>query len=201
MNNKDECRDQQKPAAIILAAGRGSRFGGDKLMAKLPSGERIIDLVMNKTTQVFDDYCCVVRNGDVELQQYLDKKQWRWTVAHHASKGMSQSLICGVDAFPMASGWLFVLADMPYLLPSTLIKLRKSLVNDINKPRISIPCHTGKTGNPIGLSKHFKCELKKLTGDVGARSIVEQHRYARMLVDVEDSGIFHDIDHPHDILN
>lgn len=201
MKNSRDHLEPKKPAAIILAAGKGSRFGGDKLMARLPNGEIIIDLVMKKVTQVFDDYCVVVRTDDISLQQHLDNNQWRWIIAKRADEGMSQSLICGIETFPMATGWFFVLADMPYLLSSTFEKLRKSFIDNNHRARIIIPCHKGKTGNPIGLSEHFKLNLEVLKGDVGARSIVEQYRDARILVNVEDAGIFHDVDHPNDMID
>ncbi len=200
MKNSGGNFESQALAAIILAAGNGSRFGGGKLMARLPNGERIIDVVMKKTVPIFDEYCCVVRRGDVELQHYLDQNQWRWVVADHAHEGMSQSLISGVDVFPNAAAWLFILADMPYVRPSTLVKLKKSLQEGSYQPSIVIPCCRGKVGNPVGLSGHFKLELEKLTGDVGARSIVTQYRDAQRIIDVEDEGILQDIDHPNDMV-
>lgn len=200
MKNSRDHVEAKKPAAIILAAGRGSRFGGEKLMARLPSGEIVIDLVIKKTIQAFDDYCCVVRADDTNLQQHLDKNQWRWVIANRADEGMSQSLIRGMETFPKAAGWFFVLADMPYLLSSTFVKLRRSFIDSNYQPRIIVPCHKGKAGNPIGLSEHFKLDLGALKGDVGARSIVKQYRDARIFIDVEDAGIFHDIDHPNDMI-
>ncbi|MGH1370936.1 MAG: nucleotidyltransferase family protein [Cellvibrionaceae bacterium] len=199
MNNRDDNQHQKKPVAIILAAGKGARFGGGKLMAKLPSGKRVIDRVVAKTIQEFDEYCCIVRKEDVELQQHLDRQQWRWVIADHADEGMSQSLICGIGVFPKATGWVFVLADMPYVLSSTLARLGETLRHNNDQPRIVIPRHQEKTGNPVGLSAHFKCELEKLKGDVGARSIVAQNQNSAVWIDVEDTGIFHDIDRPSDI--
>lgn len=199
MNNRDDNQHQKKPVAIILAAGKGARFGGGKLMAKLPSGKRVIDRVVEKTIQEFDEYCCIVRKEDVELQQHLDRQQWRWVIADHADEGVSQSLICGIGVFPKATGWVFVLADMPYVLSSTLAHLGETLRHNNDQPRIVIPRHQEKTGNPVGLSGHFKCELEKLKGDIGARSIVAQNQNSAVWIDVEDAGIFHDIDRPSDI--
>lgn len=189
----------EKSAAVVLAAGKGSRFGGDKVMAILPSGERVIDVVMEKVTRVFDDYVCVVRKEDRALQHHLQEKQWQWVIAETAGEGMSQSLIGGLEVFPDAAGWLFVLADMPYVLESTFATLKGSLEGGDNLPKIVIPSCAGSAGNPIALSRHFGAELKQLSGDMGARSIVHNNINARLTVEVQDKGIFHDIDVPSDL--
>jgi len=186
-------------AAVVLAAGKGSRFGGDKLMAVLPTGERVIDAVMEKVTRVFSDYICVVRKDDSALQSHLQEKQWKWVIAEMADEGMSRSLNGGVDVFPNAAGWLFVLADMPFVLVPTLVTLKNSLENARDLPRIVIPQCYGRAGNPVGLSQCFGAELRRLSGDVGARSIVQRNAEAKLIIDVEDEGIFHDIDVPSDL--
>jgi molybdenum cofactor cytidylyltransferase len=190
----------EKFVAVVLAAGKGSRFGGDKVMAILPSGERVIDVVMEKVARVFDDYVCVVRKEDHVLQHHLQEKQWQWVIAETAGEGMSHSLIGGLEVFPNAAGWLFVLADMPYVLESTFVTLKGSLEGSDHLPKIVIPHCSDQAGNPIGLSRHFGAELRQLSGDVGARSIVKKNSQSRLVVDVQDKGIFHDIDVPSDLV-
>jgi len=91
------------------------------------------------------------------------------------------------------------LADMPFVLSSTLATLKDSLESSGDLPRIVIPQCYDRTGNPVGLSQCFGAELRRLSGDVGARSIVQRNAEAKLIISVMDEGIFHDIDVPGDL--
>ncbi|MAZ88733.1 MAG: hypothetical protein CL693_13925 [Cellvibrionaceae bacterium] len=185
--------------AVILAAGKGSRFGGDKLLATLSNQQVIIQQVIDRVSPVFDDWICVVRDEDTRLQQYLSENKCPWVIAPEAALGMSASVKVGAAHFPDAKGWLFVLADMPYVAVSSFQKLYAQMMAAEEQPSIVIPRYQARRGNPIGISKHFFAEFRILDNDVGARPIVQKHPQAHCYVELEDEGVILDVDQKQDI--
>jgi molybdenum cofactor cytidylyltransferase len=59
--------------------------------------------------------------------------------------------------------------------------------------------HEGRIGNPVGFpSKYFK-DLLLLTGDQGAKGLLDSGSIKNQLLSVEDPGILIDLDQPNDI--
>jgi len=191
--------ESRATVAVILAAGKGSRFGGDKLLATLSNQQVIIQQVIDRVSQVFDDWICVVREEDARLQQYLSEKKYPWVIAPAAALGMSASVKAGVTYFPDAKGWLFVLADMPYVEVSSFQTLYAQMMAAEDKPSIVIPRYQAHRGNPIGISRHFLAEFRFLNNDVGARPIVQKHPQAHCYVELNDEGVILDVDQKQDI--
>jgi molybdenum cofactor cytidylyltransferase len=205
-------------AGVILAAGRGTRFGGDKLLARLPNGMTIIEQTAQRLSAAVDETVCVLRVDDVRLQQHLTTLGVRWTVAPAAEQGMSQSLQTGIAHFPQADAWLIGLGDMPYVTTATYRALchrfrdlealaaddHHRLAGDgegwIVVPSV-IQTATGRSqrGNPVLFSRHFSAELNQLTGDVGGKAVINGHPERVVMVAVGDASILQDIDRLEDI--
>lgn len=196
---------------IVLAAGRGRRFGGDKLLAEIKPGLSVIDSSVKTIAKSVSDYVCVVRPDDAQLKKHLTEQNIPWVEAHAADDGMSQSLIAGVTHFPDADGWLISLGDMPYVKLETCQLLRSRFleqIEDQDLPRIITPVLNSldengkpllKRGNPVLFSHHFKQELQQLTGDRGGKTILSSHRDSVITVPVDDPGVLMDIDVPEDL--
>lgn len=185
--------------AVVLAAGKGSRFGGDKLLATLSNQQVMIQQVIDRVSEAFDHWVCVVRAEDQRLQEYLSENNCPWVVAPDAALGMSASIQMGVNYFSNAKSWLFVLADMPYVEASSYKDLYEKMKEAGESPSIVIPRYRAQKGNPVSLSRHFISELKLLKGDMGARPIVKQNPHAHCYVDLEDAGVLLDIDQKKDV--
>ncbi|MBO6557029.1 MAG: nucleotidyltransferase family protein [Pseudomonadales bacterium] len=65
---------------------------------------------------------------------------------------------------------------------------------------IIIPTHQSKPGHPVGFSFEFFDELRQLTGDQGAKSIISSHKLKTVTMAVGDDGVLLDVDTP-DSLN
>ena len=98
--------------------------------------------------------------------------------------------------FEVERGWLFVLADMPFVNPSTLeMILSKTLDNQIVRPKFH-----NQPGNPVYISKIFRSKLEKLSGDKGARGLITSVPSDLVLtLRVDDLGVVQDIDTPIDL--
>lgn len=185
-----------KIVGILLAAGASKRFGANKLTQSLPDGDLVAVRACRHLLAGVDEVLAVVRPGNEALATLLQAEGAEVLICADADQGMGVSLACGVRARPDASGWLVALADMPWIAPATIHKIAETLRSGAT---IAAPCRQGQRGHPVGFAHSLREELAGLSGDTGARSVIQAHSSQLHLVDCDDSGIFKDIDTPDDL--
>jgi len=185
---------------ILLAAGRGARFGGDKLSAPLRGsfddvahGTPIGVATCRHLVQAIPQVTAVVRPEDVALARLLRDTGANVIACPRAHEGMGASLSCGVSAVADAHGWVVMLADMPWVRPSTIALIAEALAAGAD---IAAPSFQGQRGHPVGFARRHFAALSALQGDEGARSVVATHANAVTLVEIDDPGVLRDIDTP-----
>jgi molybdenum cofactor cytidylyltransferase len=186
--------------ALIIAAGFARRFGSDKRVFKLNTGEPLLVACLRPYRAVFPNVAVVVRSSDSELTRLISRAFGRAVPiivpTDQADQGMAASIADGIRAL---ASWDYVflgLGDMPYVRTATLELLRDRM-NDARGdalPRIVVPMFRGEAGHPVGFSSEFFGELIALTGDRGARSVVAAHPDSVDRVSVDDPGVVTDID-------
>jgi molybdenum cofactor cytidylyltransferase len=188
---------------ILLAAGRGSRFGGDKLIAPLrtaalgvPAGTPLGVAAARNLVAALPDSVAVVRPGDDALSRLLAATGVRLVECASADDGMGTSLACGVAAAADADAWVVALADMPWIDPATIVKVADALRAGAN---ITAPALRGRRGHPVGFSRLHHAALAALAGDLGARGVVEANTANIVQIDSDDAGILADVDRPQDL--
>ena len=167
------------PIVIVLAAGRGERFrasGGhtDKLNSLL-AGRRVRDHVLD----------AVRASG---LPWHVVE---RADTAHLAWPGMGDSIACGVCATPDAAGWLILPADLPLVEAATLRAVAACLRQG-SAMGVVVPHYQGERGHPVGFAAGCGPELMALTGDQGARKVMQAHKPFALAV--PDPGCVLDVD-------
>lgn len=181
---------------ILLAAGAGTRFGGDKLLFPLADGTPIGLQAARNLLDGVDHGIAVVRPSDRRLADLLEEEGLRVVFCPDAQVGMGTSLAFGVAAAQYANGWLIALADMPFIRNDTISGIAGLL--RAGAP-IAAPQYQGRRGHPVGFSRTFFHELSRLNGDQGARALLAAHAGQIQVLDCEDPGIFADIDMPTDL--
>jgi molybdenum cofactor cytidylyltransferase len=181
---------------ILLAAGRGDRFGGEKLLAVLPDGECIGASAVRHLLTALTEVVAVVRPHDAALAAALGANGAHIVRCASADEGMGESLACAVQARPDAAGWLVALADMPWIQPETIARVASAVAGGA---LIAAPFHQGKRGHPVGFGKACYAALTALTGDEGAKAIVAANQDRITRIEVNDPGIRRDIDTREDL--
>jgi molybdenum cofactor cytidylyltransferase len=118
-----------------------------------------------------------------------------------AADGMAHSLADGVRAL---GDWTYVfvgLGDMPFVEVTTLRALRERMQTLCAgaRPAIVQPTFEGRPGHPVGFSACFIEDIMALTGDRGARPLLERNRQHLHAVPVDDPGVLADVDTPRDV--
>jgi molybdenum cofactor cytidylyltransferase len=185
---------------ILLAAGSGARFGGDKLGATLRAGPHtgltVGVAACRNLRAVLDTVIAVVRPGATALAAALAREGAQVVVAGRADEGMGASLAAGVAAAHATDGCVVALADMPWVAPATIGAVAEALRGGAS---IAAPRHRGARGHPVGFGPAHRDELVALAGDRGARAILDAHAGSVCLVDVDDPGTLRDVDVPADL--
>jgi molybdenum cofactor cytidylyltransferase len=189
------------PVGILLAAGRGRRFdpsgSRNKLLEPLPSagGEPVVAVSARAMLAVLPKVIAVVAPGDGAVAQVLRSLGCDVTVCPQADDGMAYSLAHAVrQSLPAAQTWLIALGDMPYVSASTIRALSDAVSAGAT---IAVPVHDGRRGNPVAFGAGCLFDLLALQGDAGARRLLQRHPVTE--VEVDDLGIFQDIDQPTDL--
>lgn len=180
---------------VLLAAGRGARFGGNKLLSPLSDGTRVAVAAARHLRAALPVSYAVVRDDDETLKQLLSAEGLHIVVNPNADEGMGISLARGVAAAG-ADGWVIALADMPAIRPGTIRAVADALA--AGAP-LAAPIFHGQRGHPIGFARRFRAALTSLSGDRGGRDILSQYTDELHLIEVDDPGVFHDIDRVADI--
>ena len=181
---------------VLLAAGSGSRFGGDKLLHPLGDGVAIAAHAARNLLAVLPDVVAVVRWGDFPLYEMLEQEGCQVTMFQGAARGMGASLAHGVGEARGADGWIVALADMPRV-PQAVIQ---GVVSALEEGAVIVaPVHGGERGHPVGFSARLREELLALDGDTGARAVLQRHAAEIRAIECSDAGVLMDVDRREDL--
>jgi len=178
-------------AGILLSAGAGTRFGGGKLLYPLADGVPLGVASLRRLRRALPYVVAVVRPGDDSLRELFEREDVDVVVCAQANQGMGHSLAAGVAHRPDAGGWLVALADMPHIRIDTIALIAHTLERQRG---IVIPEFQGTRGHPVAFSPDYRDELLALSGDAGARTIVQRYAERVTLLAVDDPGVLQDID-------
>ena len=209
MSPRPSVSAEPRVVGILLAAGRGERFGGDKLLTKArttadPGRPRLTDLdgecigvaACRHLLAALPSVIAVVRPGDAALAAALGAAGAQIVRCAISDDGVGASLVCGVTAARDAAGWLVALADMPWVLPSTIRRVAAAIADGAP---VAAPFHAGRRGHPVGFSAACYEKLAALSGDEGAKAVVAAYADELAHIDVDDPGTLLDVDTREDL--
>ncbi|WP_367156123.1 NTP transferase domain-containing protein [Methylomonas sp. HYX-M1] len=182
---------------ILLAAGSATRFGADKLLHPLTGDETVASQACRRLLHATGSVIAVVRQEDKPLAERLLSLGATVAFCAQAERGLSASLACGVAAAPASNAVLIALADMPWIQPASIAAIARAMYAGA---WIAAPAYRGRRGHPVGFSPLLRAELLGLTGDQGAKPVLQNHDGRVTLIDCDDPGVLLDIDTPADLL-
>lgn len=183
-------------AGILLAAGRGTRFGGDKLVHPLPDAMPIVAASSKSLREGgVDLLVAVVESQSGSVAALLRDAGVTVVSAEFTPAGIGSSIAAGVQAARHADAWVLLPGDMPYVSPNTVRAVCAALREGHD---LVAPYWRGQRGHPVGFAGRWKSALESLRGDVGGRHLLRDATVYPLTC--EDGGVTRDIDVPEDIL-
>ncbi|WP_433767060.1 nucleotidyltransferase family protein [Pseudomonas putida] len=187
---------------VVLAAGQGSRFrqeagaDRDKLLANCTGRDGAVRSVIEQVlVSLPADLGRRVLVTTEDRPQVIRMAQaYGFEIVLIESTGMGDSIAAGVAACAQLDGWLIVLGDMPFILPSTVEQVVAGIADD----GISVPVINGEYGHPVGFGRAFGPGLMGLSGDRGAKPLFASARVVEVAVD--DAGVLWDVDVPEKLI-
>jgi molybdenum cofactor cytidylyltransferase len=155
-----------KLAAIVLAAGSGRRFGGDKLLAPF-RGEPLVHHAIRAARAAPVERVIVVCPPSLAIGDWPGAPAVE--AARIASTALSTSLKAGIAAAGGVDGVFVFLGDMP-LIPHDLAG---RLADALGEGFAAVPRHAGRNGHPVLLSCRAFPQIEGLDGDEGAGKLLK----------------------------
>ncbi|WP_050577211.1 nucleotidyltransferase family protein [Pseudomonas cremoricolorata] len=187
---------QSHCVALLLAAGKGRRFGSDKRQARLADGQTLLAASVGNAQAQFAEVWVVI-GADDDPQALGLPMSVQLVRAPRGSDGMGASLAAGMQALAgsPAEAVAVLLGDMPWIAGATLARLQQAAGAEL----IVMPhCH-GQRGHPVLFGRAFWAALGESSGDQGGRQVLRDNAHACRVIEVIDAGVLRDVDTPGDL--
>ena len=175
-------------SAILLAAGESKRMNGENKLTKIINGEPLIKhSVKNILTSSVDELIIVLGYQKEIIEKLIDKNEKiKFVFNKNFESGMASSIKTGIDNLSEKTEAFFIcLADMPMINHDIYDQLIKSKDNK----EIIVPTYKEQQGNPILFNKSMKEKIMSISGDIGAKKILELNKEKILILEINDQGI------------
>ena len=184
-----------RPTIVVLAAGRGSRFGGSqhKLEQAFDGGTVLGTTIRHAIETQLPVIVVTTAALAVEVGRQMATRDVLVLSAGEAARGMGYSIAAGVAERSGAPGWIVLPGDMPLVRPGTVLAVATAL----EQHPVAYAQYRGRRGHPVAFAAELYSELIQLDADDGARRVLA--RYPAHGVEADDPGVLQDVDTPADL--
>jgi CTP:molybdopterin cytidylyltransferase MocA len=175
---------------VVMAAGFGRRFGGDKLNFPVegkPMYRHIYDRLQALAREQICDVTLVSRPGAL----------WDCppgaVLYEGAEEGVSATIRAGLKALPQdGEPVAFFVADQPFLSLGTIRAFLAAYA--VCGKGILSAAHGERLGNPVAFARRYEAELMRLTGEMGGKTVLRNHREDTALFQIDAEKELMDLD-------
>ncbi|WP_159659824.1 nucleotidyltransferase family protein [Alcanivorax xiamenensis] len=188
-------------AGLLLAAGEARRMGSHhKLLAEFDG----CPLVRRSAQTLLSSRLCPViavtghQHSQVESALRELEVEPQFNPAH--GTGIGSSLACGFahPAIMKTGGTLVMLADMPAITPDHVHRLVQAFRQHGGNVIVRASCD-GQRGNPVIIPEALYNDMRQLSGDTGARSLIERSELPVLDVETGPAALL-DVDTPEAVI-
>jgi molybdenum cofactor cytidylyltransferase len=181
---------------IVLAAGAGRRFGGDKLIATL-RGRPVLQYAVDAACGARTLSCTLVLgDGAARILAAVDPRRCAVVLNAEWRSGIASSIGCGLRAHSEDDACIVMAGDTPFAASADLDRL----IAAWGATSSIVALRAGSVwGAPVLFPRRDFAALRALEGDAGAKRHAAQQRERLIFVDAEDRNAFADIDTQDDL--
>ncbi len=187
-------------SCVVLAAGKSSRMGQDKLLMAYGSQTILEKTLAQVEASGIEDIVVVIRPGSL-WKQKINPARFKIVENPGYHKGMAESLKTGLKAVSGKSqGVIFALADQPHVPTLIYRQLIESYCERLKL--ITCPVYQGRRGNPALFDRRTWPALMNLRGDLGGRELFKKVDKDEIdLLETDCYSVVKDIDTPENYLD
>ena len=178
---------------VVLAAGAGVRFGGNKLTAPV-NGTPIIEYIFDSLpSRLFHRVAVVTANPHAIATAQCHGFELAFN--DRPDLGVSRSIRMGLELMADTDACMFCVADQPLLRRETLA----GMLDAYERGTVLMVSHNGQSGNPVIYPASLYSELKCLTGEASGKTVACRHENLLRLFHVADAYQLMDVDTREDL--
>ena len=182
-----------RPDGVILTAGYSSRMSRFKPLCPI-GGELLIDRVVRLMREggVERIYAVTGYKADL-LEDRLRRQNVTPLFNKRFDEGMYSSVQRGVQGLSADSpGFLMLPVDYPFVLGETMGKLMERFIT--GPADVIYPVCEDRKGHPPVIRSSLYGDILSGSGEGGLRKLLNNPRYSREFLSVDDGGILYDTD-------
>jgi len=165
-------------AAVVLAAGKSSRMGKNKLLLEV-AGRTVLDRLLDALDgSSVDEVFVVLGHRPEELAPIVGAHRAEAVMNPDYEEGMTSSFRAGLRRVT-ADGAFLILGDQLGLRTELLALMADEMENDADALIVS-PVHEGKGGHPVLFRRALFAEILGLGPDETMRDVVQRHEDAHV---------------------
>ena len=185
----------RRVGAVVLAAGLSRRMGAvNKLLLEVagaPMIARCVDAVLGSAAR---PVVVVTGHEPARVRAALAGRELIFVHNAEPAQGLAASLRAGIAALgDELDGAVVCLGDMPWVSAEHIDALIEAFATS-GERAICVPTFEKTRGNPVLWPARTFAEIRALTGDRGARSLLATYADEVCEVPVSDPGVTRDVD-------
>lgn len=179
---------------VLLAAGASTRMGSPKQLLKHAGTNLLQHSIKAAEGSTAGSVLVVLGAHSSTILKEIKDSTAHFVCNPEWTEGMAASLRCGISSLlsfnPQLEAAMILVADQPFVTTDLL----NELIDSYRKEEKGIiACNYGDTyGPPVLFDKRYFPELMQLTGDTGAKRLVQTHLNDTVMISFPEGAI--DID-------
>ncbi len=154
---------------LVLAAGKGSRFGGSKQLAELDGRPLLEHSIQAMTASPVGRVVVVLGAAAESVIAQVDFHGAEPIVTDRWEEGQSASLAYGLAELSDCEAVVVTLGDLPRLSTDAIRRVIAARGDGVEAVRAT---YAGEPGHPVLLEREFFERLRDVSGDHGARNLL-----------------------------
>ena len=183
-----------RAAAVVLAAGKSSRMGRNKLLLEV-DGATVLDRLLTSLTGALKEIIVVTGNDPEPIKAIAELHGARAVHNPNYEEGMTTSFQAGLRA-ASADAVFLVLGDQLSLEPDLLLRMIDVMEGDPSALIVS-PTYKDRRGHPTLFRRPLFSEILGLGEDETLRDVVVRHEAEHRTVEGDEWNVL-DLDTPED---
>lgn len=183
---EEQQSQNQQCCAVVLAAGNSSRLGQPKQLVRYKNETLLVRTIRQAKEAGCSSVIVVLGFEANRMKNALTGWDVQIVMNTKWATGMASSLHAGLAAWsgpaPADSNVLLLLCDQPHVQTDDLRKLLA--MHTSQHLDVTAAVYAGRMGVPAVFRRNLVEELMAITGDKGARDVIDRHREKAGTIDL-----------------